>query len=468
MDALTRAPHVLVAALMAGLALAACFEGGPLGAGAPDGLDEVADTAGPADVVDPMPDVVTVPDTSKEPDPGTPDAAPELPEGPPCLSDFDCQAVEVANLCLGPVKCVDYVCRQDGSAPVTCEAPDDACLEAVCDPETGGCVEEPVCVCKPLAATLKCGQLVKLSTADAGATASMTGYACGPESKQTGEHTWLFEAKADGPVKVTAKASKLSGIYVLGWDGENCQRDECVGGGEGAVAFAAQAGKTYAVVVEHPVGAPVALQVQLQCNIGYELDCTDGVDDDGDGLTDCDDVDDCGGLSGCAPPFESVCDDEIDDDGDGLTDCADDDCDASPDCKQTCKVWSTPMFTCSLKTYAWAVKSDSLATATDYACPSGPTVAAGREEGFTFKDGMAAPGTLVNVQLTGAGPLSLYVLKNQAGGTGECNPKHCAAGGTKSANFVYNPGETYYFVVEAASGLALPADYTLNWSCLEP
>ena len=49
-----------------------------------------------------------------------------------------------------------------------------------------------------------------------------------------------------------------------------------------------------------------------------ELDCADGVDNDQDGLTDCEDGD-------CAC-IETDCGDGIDDDSDGLLDCEDDDC----------------------------------------------------------------------------------------------------------------------------------------------
>lgn len=74
-----------------------------------------------------------------------------------------------------------------------------------------------------------------------------------------------------------------------------------------------------------------------------ETSCTDGVDNDGDELVDCDDTDceclviecsdgednDGDGLIDCYDPdcgCEAVCDDGIDNDGDGLTDCDDDDC----------------------------------------------------------------------------------------------------------------------------------------------
>jgi hypothetical protein len=56
-------------------------------------------------------------------------------------------------------------------------------------------------------------------------------------------------------------------------------------------------------------------------------DCTDGQDNDGDGLIDCED-DDCDGSC------PEVCDDERDNDGDGLTDCEDEDCDGS--CPEVC------------------------------------------------------------------------------------------------------------------------------------
>jgi hypothetical protein len=60
-----------------------------------------------------------------------------------------------------------------------------------------------------------------------------------------------------------------------------------------------------------------------------ETDCRDGVDNDGDGATDCGDSD-CNGRP-CGPP-ESVCDDALDNDRDGDTDCGDADCAADPSC----------------------------------------------------------------------------------------------------------------------------------------
>ncbi len=56
--------------------------------------------------------------------------------------------------------------------------------------------------------------------------------------------------------------------------------------------------------------------------------CDNDEDDDGDGRIDCSD-NECRGSAGCVP---EVCDDGDDDDGDGLVDCDDDDCTASFAC----------------------------------------------------------------------------------------------------------------------------------------
>ncbi|MFO0749750.1 MAG: SUMF1/EgtB/PvdO family nonheme iron enzyme [Myxococcota bacterium] len=54
--------------------------------------------------------------------------------------------------------------------------------------------------------------------------------------------------------------------------------------------------------------------------------CTNGVDDDEDGVSDCRDTE-CAVVLGCR---ESACDDGVDNDGDGASDCADSDCAQSP------------------------------------------------------------------------------------------------------------------------------------------
>jgi hypothetical protein len=57
------------------------------------------------------------------------------------------------------------------------------------------------------------------------------------------------------------------------------------------------------------------------------LSCFDGIDNNGDGLADCSDPS-CMDTEACV----GACDDEVDDDGDMLIDCDDPDCAGSPAC----------------------------------------------------------------------------------------------------------------------------------------
>ncbi len=60
--------------------------------------------------------------------------------------------------------------------------------------------------------------------------------------------------------------------------------------------------------------------------------CSDGIDNDLDGLTDCAD-DDCASDIACTGPVPEVCTDGIDNDSDGMVDCADDDCASATECQ---------------------------------------------------------------------------------------------------------------------------------------
>ena len=71
----------------------------------------------------------------------------------------------------------------------------------------------------------------------------------------------------------------------------------------------------------------VLLSAQFECTEESPTECSDGIDNDGDGLVDCmEDV--CASLDVCAQleTSTSACSDGIDNDGDGLADCQDPDC----------------------------------------------------------------------------------------------------------------------------------------------
>ncbi len=64
----------------------------------------------------------------------------------------------------------------------------------------------------------------------------------------------------------------------------------------------------------------------------FEGNCGDGIDDDGDGLVDCNDPD-CANSNVC---IVEICNNGIDDDGDGWTDCSDTECFALSYCVEIC------------------------------------------------------------------------------------------------------------------------------------
>ncbi len=81
-------------------------------------------------------------------------------------------------------------------------------------------------------------------------------------------------------------------------------------------------------------------------------DCTDGLDNDGDGMTDCGD-DECFGFEGCGnsvPPYAAPpmpprenCTDGFDNDGDGMIDCADSECFETEVCTPPVPAYGIPM-----------------------------------------------------------------------------------------------------------------------------
>jgi hypothetical protein len=81
--------------------------------------------------------------------------------------------------------------------------------------------------------------------------------------------------------------------------------------------------------------------------VEFEYDCSNGWDDDGDGLVDCED-DDCLGTPECGVVFPEDCGNGVDDDGDGLIDCEDDDCRWDPSCFSTGECDAVDMTGCSL------------------------------------------------------------------------------------------------------------------------
>jgi hypothetical protein len=112
-------------------------------------------------------------------------------------------------------------------------------------------------------------------------------------------------------------------------------------GGEGAdvpevITFAAYPNTTYYVVVDGFEGNIATYDISVECEATGMEDCTNGSDDDSDGLADCEDPE-CWGVTGC--DTETECNNGFDDDLDGALDCYDSDCNGNIACEPGLGYW---------------------------------------------------------------------------------------------------------------------------------
>jgi lysophospholipase L1-like esterase len=120
--------------------------------------------------------------------------------------------------------------------------------------------------------------------------------------------------------------------------------------------------------------------------LGPETLCADGIDNDLDGFTDCDDSD-CALDPVCAPGTETVCDDGIDNDLDGFTDCNDSDCDLDPVCASDIETQCSDSID---DDNDGLIDCDDPDCSLDPACSGSPVLFSsgfdGSTDGFTFTD----------------------------------------------------------------------------------
>jgi len=104
--------------------------------------------------------------------------------------------------------------------------------------------------------------------------------------------------------------------------------------GETDLSFVAPADGTYFVILEAYSSSSTSVDYHFTIDVPPpESQCGDGVDNDFDGDTDCEDSD-CAGQGSCEAT-EATCNDSFDNDGDGDTDCADSDCAGQGSCEVT-------------------------------------------------------------------------------------------------------------------------------------
>ncbi|MGB0589148.1 MAG: hypothetical protein ACPGU1_05660 [Myxococcota bacterium] len=373
--------------------------------------------------------------------------------------------------------CSDGV-DNDGDGLADCADPDCAAT-AECT-EVGRCSDtldnnsdgltdcsDPTCATDPTCAggtqcvahgVLGCGATVTHDPAFIGSDVLGDSY-CGHSGEHTGnpEAVYKVAANCDGLMRATLSHESVGTYTVSALEGL-CSSSAFCGspartvdsaGAAVSLEWSASAGvDTYLVVEGHTdtVGSFTLNLVCVDCPEGF---CGDGLDNDGDTLTDCDDVD-CATVSPCA--VETTCTDGVDDDLDGLTDCQDVDCAGLQGCHYAC----LPIdLSCGTST---VVDLSSTSGPTDvieaYGC-SGQSYA-GAEQAIRIQVPNACSPTVSVERLEGIGFMDVITLD---GGAPECSPETCSdltimgGDGRAEANLTTTaPGQTHVVVVDGRDG----------------
>ena len=300
----------------------------------------------------------------------------------------------------------------------------DLCLDGVCQPgEVDLCPE----LCNP-DWTLSCGGSDAWNNGWSGSTDIITEYECSPYEYTGPEYTYTWTAPYDAMVTVTLTDEDAeTDLMVLDNLGDGCVPANCHDYDFTTVTFEALAGQSYFFVVdgyeEGVFEGEGAYTISVDCQPVNELICDDGIDDDGDGLTDCDDEDDCLGTEACPLPI----------------------CEPSWD------------LACG-ESDAWGnYYSGHTNQIEDYTCSNWSYP--GPEYTYTFISPVTKTITVTLTEETAA--TDLMVLAG--GGEGLCDPDECLAYGFSTVTFDAEAGALYYLVVDGFAGAE--GTYTITVEC---
>ncbi|MBN2724564.1 MAG: trypsin-like serine protease [Deltaproteobacteria bacterium] len=183
--------------------------------------------------------------------------------------------------------------------------------------------------------TLGCGDSVSSSTAT-GAYTAYTSYNCLDGWTEDGpERIYELLLNTGADVTITLSSGSTNDLDLLILEG-NCDTNSCATGSvedagvDEVLSFPYDGSSTlYAVVETFQNAGDFTLTVE--CDGGeVQENCTNGTDDDGDNMVDCNDPD-CSQHSNCTTTGEN-CTNGVDDDGDNMVDCNDPDCQTNANC----------------------------------------------------------------------------------------------------------------------------------------
>ena len=357
--------------------------------------------------------------------------------GRPCDDGDACTAGDL---------CLQGLCT--GSAPRSCDD-DNPCTMDTCIPETGclnehslyPCDDKDACTvndhcrfgtCIPGASnicdsntcfpkwSLMCGALDYWSTGKDGSTDNVKHYSCLDGPMPGPEYTYAFVAPFDGTATVSVTtAVTTTRLFLLEGKGTGCDSTNCRAASEGVLTFDMFAGQSYFLVVDSSDVDSVEYAIAMECQ----------------------------------PHHEQLCDDQVDDDDDGLVDCEDLDCLNTPDCPAA-KCMSIWTLSCGAHEFGANYELGSGSAITAYyslsdnkGCLDNQWEYPGPEFAYRFD----APGDFnVTVRLLNeSAQTDLLILRDNGQG---CEPADCIAWGLKKVTFPAQTGKTYYFVVDGYGG----------------
>lgn len=297
------------------------------------------------------------------------------------------------------------------------------------DCEDDDCIDAEECLpdlCTP-DWTLDCGGSDHWANYEFGSTDEVGEYECSPFAYPGPEYAYVWVAPFTKTVTVRlSDETSETDVIVLADAGDNvCDPQNCLGYGLDEVQFQAVAGTTYYFVVDGYNGEMGWYTIALECPLDVELDCEDGDDDDGDGMTDCDD----------------------------------DDCALNDACVDDCNPWWFPKeagcgYEDDYNNYGLFAtnKADS------YVCTEDAMT--GPEYVYEF---LAPVDATVTVSLTEeTGDTDILVVK--VGEDWECLTNNCIAHGLSEVTFEAEGGKWYYFIVDGFDGAQ--GSFHLSVDCL--
>ncbi len=190
----------------------------------------------------------------------------------PCVGEVapvaeNCQA-DTDEDCDGFAGCLDLDCMMDLG----------------CDASCGGTMSQ-----------LSCGGTLPVDTR--GGENSLSWYDCSAWDETGREQVYAFALPSTQEVTLRQQAGDGADLDLLVLEG-TCRQRSCIAHGDVEVTFVALAGRTYYLVADGFAGAEGVAEYAVSC-LPLEEWCANGLDDDLDGLLDCDDPE-CSQHPGCS------------------------------------------------------------------------------------------------------------------------------------------------------------------------